>query len=192
MLAQFVHQLLEALLRLATLEVVGLQFAHLASQIVRQHVEAEVALGRGIAGRLGTSFVAAPLGVRSCLLNCVAFFIDDVVERVGDLLVDTAEVVLVEALLTFLAQLVEHLAQTLHALAVAIVHTLLHHLAQRSVDVAVIQQVVRQRVEQRVRIEIEPFLRAIPARIGEPTDHSCNLHRTVQGRSGGEQPMTPL
>ena len=85
----------------------------------------------------------------------MALLVDDVVQLVGDLAVHPAEIELVEAVLALLAQLVHHLAQTLHALAVSVAHALLHHPPECAVDVAVVQQVVGQLVEQRIGVEIE-------------------------------------
>jgi hypothetical protein len=101
----------------------------------------------------------------------VALLVDDVVQLVGDLLVHPAEVGAVEPVLTLLTQLLHQLAQALHALAVAIVHALLHHPPQRRVDVAVVEQVVGQLVEQRVGVEIEALLRAVPAGVRETSCH---------------------
>ena len=98
----------------------------------------------------------------------MALLVDDVVELVGDLVVDAAEVAPVEPLLALLAQLVHQLAQALQALAVAVLHALLHHPPQGGVDVAVVEQVVGELVEQRVGVELEPRLRAVPPRVGEP------------------------
>ena len=134
------------------------------------HVEAEVAL---VGGRLGVLRRGARRRELRASLRCVvdgvALLVDDVVELAGDLVVDAAEVVLLETLLALLAQLLEQLAQPLQLLAVAVAHALLHHPAQRGVDVAVVQQVVGELVEQRVGVEVEALLRAVPPRVGEPS-----------------------
>ena len=54
------------------------------------------------------------------VLDGVALLVDDVVELVGDLVVDAAEVDAVEPLLALLAQPLEQLAQALQPFAVAI------------------------------------------------------------------------
>ena len=105
----------------------------------------------------------------------VALFVDDVAQLVGDLVVHAAEVEPIEPVLALLAQLVHQLAQALQALAVAVGHALLHHPAQRAVDVAVVQQVVGDLVEERIGVEVEALLRAIPARVREPSCHGSNL-----------------
>ena len=105
----------------------------------------------------------------------MALLVDDVVQLVGDLVVDAAEVELVELVLALLAQLVHQLAQALHALAVAVAHALLHHPPQRRVHVAVVEQVVGELVEEPLGIEVEPLLRAVPSRIREPTSHGRTL-----------------
>ena len=148
LLAELVHQLLEPLRSLRRLEVVRRQLADLAGEVVGQHVEPEVAVHRSVAGVLGAALVAAALRVAGGVLDRVALLVDDVVQLVGDLLVDAAEVEPVEAVLALLAEPLHHLAQALQALAVAVLHALLHHPPQRAVDVAVVQQVVVQLVEQ--------------------------------------------
>jgi hypothetical protein len=80
LLLELLHQLLEALLRLLALEVVGAEFAHLAGQVVGQHVEAEVALRGSVLRCGGAPLVAAALGCLRGLLDGVALFVDDVVE----------------------------------------------------------------------------------------------------------------
>ena len=162
LLTDLVEQLLESLRGLGRLEVVCLQLADLSGEIVGQHVEAEVAVGGGVARRLRSPFVAAALGGLCRVVDRMALFVDDVVELVGDLAVHPAEVELVEAILTLLAQLVHQLAQALQALAVAIAHALLHHPPQGAVDIAVVQQIVGELVEQPVGIELEAALRAVP------------------------------
>jgi hypothetical protein len=77
----------------------------------------------------------------------VALHVDDVASSLGDLVVDAAEVVLLELLAALLAQLLEQLAHALDALAVAVLEALLHHAPQRGVEVAVVEQVVGDLVE---------------------------------------------
>ena len=105
----------------------------------------------------------------------MALLVDDVVQLVGDLAVHAAEVEAVQPLLAFVAQLLQQLAKALHLVAVAVAHALLHEATEGGVDVAVVQEVVGEVVEQGVGIEIEPFLGAVPARVGEPTGHGRTL-----------------
>ena len=93
----------------------------------------------------------------------MALLVDDVVELAGDLVVDAAEVEAVEAVLALLAQLLEQLADALQAVAVAVPQALVHHPAQRRVDVAVVEQLVGQLLEQGVAVELEALLRPVPA-----------------------------
>ena len=101
-------------------------------------------------------------------LDAGAFLVDDLVEPVRDVFVDAAEVVAVELLAAALAQLLEHLAHALHVAALPVGESLLHHAAQRGVEIAVVEQVVGHLLEQRVGVEIEADLRAVPARVLEP------------------------
>ncbi len=175
LLFELLHQLIEALLGLLRLEVVRVEFADLAGQIVGHQVEAHVALvGSGL-GVLGSTLVAGVLGVTSGIVDGVAFLVDDVVELSFDLVVDATEVGVLQALLTLGPELFEQLAQALHLLAVAVGEALLHHSSQGSVDIAVIQQFVGEFVERRVGVELETGLGAIPAGVLEPLRHVWNV-----------------
>ena len=88
--------------------------------------------------------------------------------RSRDLLVHAAEVVPVELLAALLAQLLEHLAHALDVAALAVLEPLLHHAAQRGVEVAVVEEIVGHLLEQRVGVEVEADLRAVPPRVLEP------------------------
>ena len=58
---------------------------------------------------------------------------------------------------------------------------LLHHPAQRRVEVAVVEQVVAHLVEQRLGVEVEAGLGAVPARVPEPVRRRWRvdqLHRS--------------
>lgn len=59
-------------------------------------------------------------------------------------------------------QLLEHLAETLDAFAVAIVEAVLQHAPKRSVEIAVVEQIVGQLLHDVGRIELEAPLRAVP------------------------------
>ena len=114
--------------RLGRVEVVALQLAHLAGEVVGQHVEAEVALHRRVAREVGAALVAALLGLVRAGSRCAwrssstMSFSSSAIS-----LVDAAEVAAVLELLALLAQLLHQLAQALHALAVAVAEALLHH-----------------------------------------------------------------
>ena len=155
LLAQLVHQLVEALLGLGRLEVVGVELADLAGEVVGQQVESHVAVvGRGLRV-LGPPLVAGVLRVASGVVDGVAFLVDDVVEFGLDLVVHAAEVVPIETVPALLAQLFEQLTQALQLLAVAVAQALLHHPPQRRIDVAVVEQLVGQLVEGRIGVELE-------------------------------------
>ena len=139
------------------------RITHLAGKIVGQHVETIVTVLGGLTRCLGTTLVATGLGRAPRVLDGMTLFIDDVVERVGDLLEDAAEIAPIEALLTLFAQPVHDLAHALQTVAVAVLETLLHHPTQGAVHVAVIEQIVGHRVEHGFRIELETLLRAIPS-----------------------------
>ena len=105
------------------------------------------AASRAVSARRSSPVRSAALGLADGVVDGVALLVDDVVELAGDLVVDAAEVEAVEALLALLAQLLEQLAHALQPLAVAVAQALVHHPAQRGVDVAVVQQLVGQLLE---------------------------------------------
>ena len=193
LLAKLLHQLLELLAGLLALEVVVLQALHLAGEVGREHVELHV-LHRCRVGfeLLLTLIDAIALGLvrLTQLIERRPFRLDDLAQRIGDVVVDAAEIVVLEDLATALPEALHHVADALHVATVAIGQAVLHHLPQRRVDVAVIEQLVRHLTEEMVGVEIEPGLAAIPARVGEvrrlpPTavtttreDHGRNVVRS--------------
>ena len=172
------------------LEVVLLQLAHLAGEVVGQEVEAHVAVRRRFPRRLGPALVAGALGVRLGLahgvVDGVALLVDDVVELAGDLVVDAAEVEAVEALLALLAQVSSSSRTPCEPLAVAVAQALVHHPPQGGVDVAVVEQLVGELLEQGVAVELEALLRAVPARVREPSRHMC----APSPQPGAQVPVT--
>ncbi len=187
LLFQLLHQLLEPLLRLGRLEVVRIQLADLAGEVVGHQVEAHVAILRGRLRILGPTLVARVLRIAQRVLDRVTFLVEDVVDLVVDLVVHAAEIAVGESLLALAAQLLEQLAQPLEVVSVAVLHPLLHHPAQCRVDVTVVQQLIGQLVECRVGVELEPRLCAVPGRIGEPGAHGSNLHQRSQARPSANE-----
>ena len=74
----------------------------------------------------------------------------------------------------------------LHVAALAVVEALLHHAAQRGVEVAVVEQIVGHLLEQRVGVEVEADLRAVPARVLEARGHAAVSRG--RGRWRGRRP----
>ena len=103
------------------------------------------------------------------LVERLALHVDHVAQLLRDVVVDAAEVVLLELLLALAPQLLEHLAQAHELLAVAILEARLQHAPQGRVEVAVVEQVVGDLAEDVVGIELEPRLRAVPPRVAHPT-----------------------
>ena len=107
------------------------------------------AVSRAVSARRSSPVRSARRSASRCgVVDGVALLVDDVVELAGDLVVDPAEVEAVEPLLALPAQLLEQLPHALQALAVAVAQALVHHPAQRRVDVAVVQQLVGELLEQ--------------------------------------------
>ena len=88
----------------------------------------------------------------------------------GDVVVDAAEVVVLEPLAALLAQLLEQLAHALEPLAVAVLEARLHHPPQGRVEVAVVEQVVGDLAEESVGVEVEADLRAVPPGVPDAVD----------------------
>ena len=168
LLLQLLHQLLEALPRRVVHPVVLLELAHAAREIGRELLELLAALLREIFEELLAALVARGAGLVDAPVDALALLVDDLVELAGDVLVDAAEVVAVELLAAPLAQLLEHLAHAADVTALAVAEALLHHPPQRRVEVAVIEEIVGHLLQQRVGVEVEPDLRAVPARVLEP------------------------
>ncbi len=176
-------------------EVVVLQLADLAGEIRRQEVELEVPVLGCLLGYVGAPLVARGLGIVEVVLEGLALLGDHVVEILGDLVVDPTQIELVEHLLPPFAELVEHVAQTLHPIAVGVLEPLLHQAAHRRVEITVVEQVVCQFLEQTLGVVVEPRLGPVPGRVAKPgpltllastPDHhdrrlagTTPLHRTV-------------
>ena len=167
LLLQLLHQLLELLARRVVHPVVLLQLADAAGEIGRELLELLAPLLRELFEQLLAALVARLARVVEAAVDAFALLFDDLVEPLGDVLVHAAEVVAVELLAAPLAQLLEHLAHALDVAALAVLEALLHHAAQRGVQVAVVEEIVGHLLEQRVGVEIEPDLRAVPPRVLE-------------------------
>ena len=183
LLAQPLHQLLEVLAGLGGDELVALQAAHLAGQVVGQQVELHPALGGHLVGDLLAALVAGVAGVGLQLLDAEALLLQHVLQLGGDLGVGPAEVALLEQLLALHAELVEQFAQTLDLLAVGRLPAAVEHALQRLLQVAVGQQVVRQLLQDRVGVVDRRLLGAVPPPVVEPPGHP--RPRYVGAGSGG-------
>ena len=98
--------------------------------------------------------------------------VEDLVELLGDVVVDAAEVAVLELLAAGAGAAARaSRARPMSSLAVAVLEALLEHPAQRGVEVAVVQQVVGHLREERVGVEVEADLRAVPPGVPEATLH---------------------
>ena len=127
LLAQLVDQLLEPLRSLLRGELVVLELADLPGEVRREHVELQVALH----GRVSASSRrrSSPLSRawRTLVVEGLALLVDDVAQLLCDVVVDAAEVVLLQEVGAAAAQLLQQLPQALEALAVAVPEAALHH-----------------------------------------------------------------
>ena len=136
---------------------------HLAGQVGRQQVELHALLGGDLLGDLPAALVAGGPGLALEVVDPLALGVDDVAQRLGDLVVDAAEVVALELLPPLAAQLLEQLPHALDPLAVAVPEARLQHPAQGGVQVAVVEQVVGDLGQDGVGVEVEADLGAVPA-----------------------------
>ena len=97
-----------------------------------------------------------------------ALLLDDLLELLGDLGVDTTEVELLALLAAAFAELLQQVTQARDVTTLPVPEALLHQAPQRGVDVPVIEQVVVDLRQDRVGIEVKALLGTIPARVPEP------------------------
>ena len=140
-----------------------------------QLLELLAALLRELLEQLLAALVARLLRLVDAAVDAGALLVDDLVEPVRDVLVHAAEVVAVELLAPVLAQLLEHLAHALHVAALTVLESLLHHAAQRGVQIAVVEEIVGHLLEQRVGVEVEPDLGAVPAGVSGTGRHAVTV-----------------
>jgi hypothetical protein len=163
LLAELVHQLVEPLAGLAGRELVLLELAHHPRQVGREHVELQVPLGHHLVGDLLPALVARLARLGREVVETRPLGVDDLAQRLGDLLVDAPEVVLLELVPPAPPQALHEVAHAHHLLAVAVAEALLHQAAQRSVEVPVVQQVVGDLLEDRLGVEVEAHLGPVPS-----------------------------
>ena len=105
LLAQLVHQLLEPLARGVVHELVLLERLHLAREVGRELLELPAALLGDVFDELLAALVARAGGLLDPPVDALALHVDDFVELLGDVVVDAAEVAVLELLPAALAQL---------------------------------------------------------------------------------------
>ena len=165
-----------------------LQLRNLARQVVGQHIQPEVPVHRRLLCRLCSAFISRICGLLRVVLDCVPFFVDNVVKGIGNFRIHTAQI---SALLNLLALFTKFLHQLAHAgnsFSVGISQAVLHHFSKRAVDIPVVQEFVRHFVEQRICIHLEAPLRAVPARIGEARTHRRTIVLPTSPTSTGTRP----
>ncbi len=190
LLAELVEQLLEALRRLLRGELVALELPDLAGQVGREHVELHVVLGGGGLGQLLAPRVAALPRLADVVVERLALLVDDVAQLLRDVVVDAAEVVLLEQVGTAPPQLLHQLPQPLQPLAVAVPEAALHHAPQGVVEIAVVQQVVGDLGQHAVGVQLEADLRPVPAGVREAASHGARVSPPA-GRPSSAPPHRP-
>ena len=126
--------------------------------------------------RLSVLLLAARrVGGRNRVVERVALDVEDLFELVLDVLKDGAEIEAVELLAPLLAELLEQVAQPVHAVAVRRAHAALHQVAQRVLQVTEVHQVVGQTLEHVVGVERRNLLSPIPLGVAK----MCALSRRL-------------
>ncbi len=185
LLAELVHELLEPLPRGVVHELVVLQRLHAAGEVGRELIELLAALVGDIFDELLAPLVAGSRGLVDATVDPFTLHVDDLVELLRDVVVDAAEVAVLELLPAPFAQFLQHLAQTHELLVVAIAEALLHEAAERRVEVTVVEQVVAHLVEQLLGVEIEARLTAIPPGVAEPIGpNTCEPPHALHASAG--------
>jgi hypothetical protein len=160
LLAEPEHELLELLPGLRIDELVVLEAADGAAQILGERVERRAALGRDPLELLAVSFGLrlAGLGGLACgvdaALDPLALRVEDVLELLPEIAENVAEVVPVEEGLALAAEPLEQVAEARHLLAFAIPEALAKEPLERAPEVPVGDEVVRHRREEVVGVEV--------------------------------------
>ncbi len=170
LLAQLIHQLLEPFAGRVVHEFVFLERLHLAREVGRKLLELPTTLIGDVFHELLAALVTRARGLLDPAVDALALHVDDFVELLSDVVVDPAEVTVLELLPATLPELLQHLSQAHELLVVAVLEPLLHEPAERRVEVAVVEEVVTHFIEELLGVEIEAGLAAVPTRVSEPVD----------------------
>ena len=127
--AQPLEELFEVLPRFGRGELVALQPVHAAGEILREQPELRPSLTDGVLGHLAAPLVARVARFLLELVQLLVLLIEDLVELVGDVLVDAAEVVLLPFLPPAFTDPLEQLLHALDVPAVAVLESLLQEAA---------------------------------------------------------------
>ena len=162
--AELLDELLEALARLGGDEVVVLQAADAAGGVVGLEVERHAPLGGHVVGHLGTALVARAVRLLDQVVDGGALVLLYLVELRRELGHAAVGVALGQHLGAAASQLVEHVAQPRHLLAVGVAEAAPEEAPQRVVEVTAGEEVVGEAGQQVVGVEVGEFLGAVPFR----------------------------
>ena len=121
-----------------------------------------------------------PVGLVETAVEGVALEVHDLFQALLDVLEDGAEVVAVELLAALLAQLLEEVAQALHALAEGVAHAALEEVAEGVLEVAEVEEVVGQAGEDVVGVKRRDLLGAVPFGVAEAEVHAADIIRDAE------------
>ena len=162
LLAELLHEFLEVLAGLGGHELVVLQPADLAGQVVGEQVQLHAALGGHLVGDLLAALVARVAGVGLEALDAQPLLAQDVLQFVGDLGVGPTQVTLFEQFLSLHPQLVEQLAQALDLVAVGRAPPTVEHPLEGLLQVPVGQEVIGQLLQDGVGVVGRRLLGSVP------------------------------
>src|SRR5690606_5324246 len=169
--AHMIEQLLEVQARLAIDKVVILQLGEPGSDVVRDGIERvalvleELAWPRLVALPIRGIVTRPILPLAEPLVEGSPLAIDDVLEPLGDVSEHGVEVVLVEQLLTLLAEALDEVAQTLPGVAIGVTKAPAERAPHGVLHVAVAEEILRHGVEEIIGIEGGIF-GAVPLGVG--------------------------
>src|SRR3990170_853836 len=110
---------------------------------------------------------------------------EDLVQPLLDVLEYGVQVVAVQRLAALLAELLEEVAQPLHALPQRVAQAALEQVAQRVLEVAEVHEIVREPGEDVVRVKRPDLLRAVPFGVAEAERHGRVSSGPLYGMASG-------
>jgi hypothetical protein len=114
---------------------------------------------------------------------------DDLFELSLQVIEHRGEVELIELLAALLTQLLEEVAEALHAVALWVSHPALEQVTERVLEVTEVHQVIGEVIEDVVRFERRDFLGAVPHRIAIAQSHGASVPLQGCGQCAERSPI---
>ena len=150
-----------------------LQAADAPGRVVGLEVEGHPSLGGHVVGHLGPALVVGVVRLLHQLVDGGPLVLLYLVELAGQLGHASVGVALGQHLGAPAPQLLEHVAQPRHLLAVGVAEAAAQQAAQRVVEITPGEEVVGEAGQQVVGVEVGEFLGAVPFRIVVAGAHRC-------------------